>query len=98
MASSSGQSSIHDYSVDMMQDDSVCIVPGKKEAAYLFFQLTLFFPEVVLHLDMNKSGNLTLMTAQHLADVSSGKIALEVADRLAGQIVKRVGMIVIGDR
>ena len=56
-----------------------------------------FFPIMVLHLGVDEPGDVALVAAQHLARVFFGQISLEVPHRLAGEIVKQVGMVVVGD-
>ena len=52
---------------------------------------------MLLHLRVNEPGDVPLVAAEHLARVVLGQVGPEVLHGLGGQVVKQVGMIVIGD-
>jgi len=52
---------------------------------------------MILHLSMDESCDIALITAQHFASVILGKIALEMLNCLRGQIVEKVGMVIVGN-
>lgn len=57
-----------------------------------------FLPVVVLHLGVNELGKLALVILEDILD--SGfllQVTAEMGNHLPGQVVKQIGMVVIGD-
>lgn len=51
---------------------------------------------MLLHLDMDEASNLLLMEPQHLPCIVFGEIRQEVTANLFSQIVKKIGVLVVG--